>query len=68
MRIARTGNHEEYAMRHLLAMGDLKPAEIERIFSIAVDLKAKYEQGIREPLLPGRVWPSFSRNRRSAPA
>ncbi len=42
-------------MRHLLAMTDLKPAEIERIFSITVDLKAKFEQGDREPLLPGRV-------------
>ena len=42
-------------MRHLLAMGDLKPAEIERIFSIAVDLKARYDRGVREPLLPGRV-------------
>ncbi|MCR4412633.1 MAG: hypothetical protein NUV77_09440, partial [Thermoguttaceae bacterium] len=41
-----------FAMRHLLAMTDLKPAEIERIFSITVDLKAKFEQGVREPLLP----------------
>ena len=47
--------NKEYVMRHLLGMSDLKPAEIERIFSITVDLKAKYEQGIREPLLPGRV-------------
>lgn len=42
-------------MRHLLAMADLKPAEIERVFSISTDLKAKYQQGTREPLLPGRV-------------
>ncbi len=42
-------------MRHLLAMADLTAAEIERIFSISEDLKAKYQQGIREPLLPGRV-------------
>lgn len=42
-------------MRHLLAMSDLKSAEIERIFSITVDLKIKFEQGVREPLLPGRV-------------
>lgn len=42
-------------MRHLLSMGDLAAAEIERIFSITEDLKAKYDQGLREPLLPGRV-------------
>ena len=42
-------------MRHFLAMVDLRPEEIERIFSIAEDLKAKYVQGRREPLLPGRV-------------
>ena len=42
-------------MRHLLAMTDLKAAEVERIFSISEDLKEKYHQGRREPLLPGRV-------------
>jgi ornithine carbamoyltransferase len=42
-------------MRHLITMADLAPAEIERIFSIAEDLKSKCTQGLREPLLPGRV-------------
>ena len=42
-------------MRHLLAMTDLKPAEIERVFSIAADLKSKFQKGLREALLPGRV-------------
>jgi ornithine carbamoyltransferase len=42
-------------VRHLLAITDLKPAEIERIFSITKDLKAKFQEGLREPLLPGRV-------------
>ncbi len=42
-------------MRHLLAMADLTAAEIERIFSISEDLKAKFQEGVREPLLPGRV-------------
>jgi len=42
-------------MRHLITLADLTPAEIDRIFSIAEDLKAKYVQGLREPLLPGRV-------------
>lgn len=42
-------------MRHLLTLGDLTPAEIERIFSITEDLKSKYHKGLREPLLPGRV-------------
>jgi len=42
-------------MRHLLTLEELKPAEIDRIFSISEDLKAKSQQGLREPLLPGRV-------------
>ncbi|MGA2069581.1 MAG: ornithine carbamoyltransferase [Thermoguttaceae bacterium] len=42
-------------MRHLLTLADLTPLEIERIFSITGDLKAKFARGLREPLLPGRV-------------
>lgn len=42
-------------MRHLLAVTDLCPSEIEQIFAITEDLKSKYVQGLREPLLPGRV-------------
>jgi ornithine carbamoyltransferase len=42
-------------MRHLVTLADLTAAEIERIFSITEDLKSKYEDGLREPLLPGRV-------------
>jgi ornithine carbamoyltransferase len=42
-------------MRHLITMADLAPAEIERIFSIAEDLKSKCVKGLREALLPGRV-------------
>jgi ornithine carbamoyltransferase len=42
-------------MRHLVTITDLKPSEIDRIFAITEDLKAKYQEGLREPLLPGRV-------------
>ncbi|MGA2621938.1 MAG: ornithine carbamoyltransferase [Thermoguttaceae bacterium] len=42
-------------MRHLLTLADLTTAEIERIFSITGDLKAKFARGLREPLLPGRA-------------
>jgi ornithine carbamoyltransferase len=42
-------------IRHLLTLADLTAAEIERVFSITEDLKAKFEKGLREPLLPGRV-------------
>jgi ornithine carbamoyltransferase len=42
-------------MRHLLTLADLKGGEIERIFAITEDLKTKYQNGLREPLLPGRV-------------
>ncbi len=41
--------------RHLVTLGDLTSAEIERIFSITEDLKTKFVRGLREPLLPGRV-------------
>ncbi|MFC1597711.1 ornithine carbamoyltransferase [Planctomycetota bacterium] len=41
--------------RHLITLADLESAEIERIFSITEDLKTKLEEGLREPLLPGRV-------------
>ncbi|HEV2971627.1 MAG TPA: ornithine carbamoyltransferase [Pirellulales bacterium] len=42
-------------MRHLISVTDLSSGEIERIFAITEDLKTKYAQGLREPLLPGRV-------------
>lgn len=41
--------------RHILTLDDLSAFEMERIFSISEDLKAKYLEGIREPLLPRRV-------------
>ncbi len=43
------------SVRHVLTLADLSPGELERIYAITRDLKAKYEQGVREPLLPGRV-------------
>jgi ornithine carbamoyltransferase len=42
-------------MRHLINITDLKPSEVEAIFAISTDLKAKFQIGLREPLLPGRV-------------
>lgn len=42
-------------MRHLLTLFELTSGEVERIFAIATDLKAKFLRGLREPLLPGRV-------------
>ncbi len=42
-------------MRHLLTLCDLTPPEIETVFAVTKDLKTKYQQGVREPLLPGRV-------------
>lgn len=42
-------------MRHVLTLFELTSKEIERIFAITEDLKTKFQQGIREPLFPGRV-------------
>lgn len=42
-------------LRHVLSIFDLTAKEIERIFTITEDLKTKHAQGLREPLLPGRV-------------
>jgi ornithine carbamoyltransferase len=42
-------------MRNLIALTDFSSAEIERVFAISEDLKSKHIQGLREPLLPGRV-------------
>jgi ornithine carbamoyltransferase len=42
-------------MRHLITLEDVTSAEIERIYAITEDLKTKFQAGIREPLLPGRM-------------
>ena len=42
-------------MRHVLSLFDLTADEIERVFAITQDLKTKYNEGLREALLPGRV-------------
>ncbi len=42
-------------MRHVLTLFELSSADIERVFEISADLKAKLERGIREPILPGRT-------------
>ncbi len=42
-------------MRDLITVTDLSAGEIEQIFAITKDLKTKYTEGLREPLLPGRV-------------
>jgi len=42
-------------MRHLITLCDLTSAEVARIFAITEDLKTKHAQGLREPLLPGRM-------------
>jgi len=42
-------------MKHLMTLADLTSAEIDHIFAITEDLKTKFTNGLREPLLPGRV-------------
>lgn len=42
-------------MRHLITLADISATEVERIFAITEDLKTKFNEGLREPLLPGRM-------------
>lgn len=42
-------------MRHVLTLLELSTDEILRIFQLTKELKDKYKEGIREPVLPGRV-------------
>ncbi len=42
-------------MRHLLTLSDVSRDEIQRIFALTEDLKSKLANGLREPILPGRV-------------
>lgn len=42
-------------MRSLVTLDDVSKSELETILSITEDLKTKFSQGIREPLLPGRM-------------
>jgi len=42
-------------MRHLITLDDVSSEEIVRILALTEDIKTKYERGVREPLLPGRV-------------
>lgn len=41
--------------RHLLSFADLNAAEVNHLFDIAADLKSKLADGVRPPLLAGRV-------------
>ncbi len=42
-------------MRHLITLADVSATEVDHIFSITEDLKTKFLDGLREPLLPGRM-------------
>ena len=42
-------------MRHLTSIFDVSSSDLEHVFAVSEDLKAKYAEGLREPLLPGRV-------------
>ena len=42
-------------MRHFITISDVSPDDIKRIFAISADLKEKLKQGVREPLLAGRM-------------
>ena len=42
-------------MRHVLTLLEITPDEIRRIFQLSKELKDKYLEGYREPVLPGRV-------------
>lgn len=52
---ATIDKQEGSAMRHLLTLLDLSCDELKEVLLLATTLKEKYNQGVREPLLPGRV-------------
>ncbi|HZZ73073.1 MAG TPA: ornithine carbamoyltransferase, partial [Pirellulales bacterium] len=42
-------------MRHLITVAELSAEDIAQIFQLTADLKTKFEAGVREPILNGRV-------------
>jgi ornithine carbamoyltransferase len=42
-------------LRHVITIRELSAGDVREVFRIAADLKAKWERGIRETLLPGRT-------------
>lgn len=42
-------------MRHILTLNDLSTTDMEAILALADQIKAEYQQGIRKPILAGRV-------------
>ncbi len=42
-------------LRHIIVPEDLTAHEIEAVFAISRDLETRFEEGLREPLFPGRV-------------
>ena len=42
-------------MPHVLTLADLSASDVEQVLAITEDLKTRFAQGLREPLLPGRV-------------
>jgi len=42
-------------MRHVLTLLELTTEEIQRILHLTKELKDKFQEGFREPILPGRV-------------
>lgn len=42
-------------MRHVLTLFDLTTDEIKRVYEVAEALKTKFQEGVREPVVAGRV-------------
>lgn len=52
---AMVDTQEGSTVRHLLTLLDLSQDELKDLLRLASDLKTKFQDGVREPLLPGRV-------------
>ena len=52
-KLAQQDSHRDSVIKSVYY--DLSADEIRSIFAISTDLKARHAQGLREPLLPGRV-------------
>ena len=46
---------KEFSQKHLLRLSDYTPDEILQVLSLALKLKKQFKEGVRPPLLAGKI-------------